>query len=105
MATLLHTNRETIIVTFSGGRTSAYMSWWLKENMSHTYDFKFIYANTGQEHPKTLAFVNNVDKYLGLNLIWVEGVVQEGRVGTTHKIVTYETCSKNGEVFEDVIKK
>jgi hypothetical protein len=98
--------KETIIVSFSGGRTSAYMSWWLKTYMSWLYDFKFVYANTGQEHPKTLEFVNNVDKYLELNLVWVEAVIHhEERKGTTHKVVNYETADRDGIVFEDMIKK
>jgi hypothetical protein len=98
--------KEIIIVSFSGGRTSAYMSWWLKTHMSWLYDFKFVYANTGQEHPKTLEFVNNVDKYLELNLVWVEAVIHQGeRKGTTHKVVSYETADRDGIVFEDMIKK
>lgn len=98
--------KETIIVSFSGGRTSAYMSWWLKTYMNHLYDFVFIYANTGQEHPKTLDFVNNVDQYLGLNLIWVEALVNpEDKKGTTHKVVDFKTADRVGNVFEDVIRK
>lgn len=98
--------KELIIVSFSGGRTSAYMCWWLINNMSELYDFKFIYANTGQEHPNTLEFVNNVDKFLGLDLVWVESVVHHGkRKSSTHKVVSYETADRNGEVFEEVIKK
>jgi len=98
-------DKEIIVVSFSGGRTSAYMSWWLKEHMSHLYNFVFVYANTGQEHPKTLEFVNNVDKFLNMNLVWVEAVVHESRTASTHKVVTYETASRNGEPFEEVIKK
>ncbi len=99
-------SKELIIVSFSGGRTSAYMSWWLKTNMSWLYDFKFVYANTGQEHPLTLDFVDNVDKYLELDLTWVEAEVHHGkRKSCTHKVVTYETASRTGEVFEEVIKK
>ena len=57
--------KEKIVVTFSGGRTSGYMCWWLITYMGHLYDFVFIYANTGMEHEKTLEFVNKVDEFLG----------------------------------------
>jgi len=98
--------KESIIVCFSGGRTSGYMSWWLKKNMSHLYDFTFIYANTGQEHEKTLEFVNKCDKYLGLGLIWLEAKVYHNeRKSCGYNIVTYESASRKGEPFEEVIKK
>jgi len=99
-------NKEIITVSFSGGRTSAYMCWWLKNNMSWLYDFKFMYANTGQEHPKTLEFINKVDKYLKLDLVWLEAVVYHGkRKSSGHTIVSYETADRTGKVFEEVIKK
>lgn len=99
-------SKETIICTVSGGRTSAYMAWWLKTHMSWLYDFKFIFANTGQEHPKTLDFVNKVDKHFNLDLIWVEAVVHHGkRKSSSHKVVSYEIADREGRVFEEVIKK
>ena len=97
--------KKTMAVSFSGGRTSAYMCWWLISNYSDKYNFIFIFANTGLEHEKTLEFVNKCDKEFGLNLIWVEAVAHEGRKGCTHKIVNFETASRNGEPFEGVIKK
>lgn len=97
--------KETIIVSFSGGRTSGFMCWFLKNYMNHLYDFVFIYANTGQEHEKTLEFVNKVDKYFNLNLIWVEAKVNEAGKGTTYTLTNFENASRKGEPFEEVIKK
>lgn len=97
--------KETIVVSFSGGRTSGFMCWFLQNHMSHLYNFVYVYANTGQEHEKTLEFVNNVDKLFNLNLVWVEAKVNEGRKGTTYNIVDFESASRNGEPFEEVIKK
>jgi len=98
--------KETIIVSFSGGRTSAYMCWWLQQNMSHLYDFIYVYANTGLEHQKTLEFVHNVDRFLNLNLVWLEAVVSiEKGKGTRHKIVDFYSACRDGEVFEEMIKK
>lgn len=98
--------KETLFVSFSGGRTSAYMCWWLLKNMSHKYNFIFVFANTGQEHEKTLEFVNQCDKRFGLNLVWLEAVVHHGvRIGCTHKIVSFETADREGKVFEEMIKK
>ena len=95
-----------VVVAFSGGRTSGYMCKYLINNKSSEYNFTFIYANTGQEHENTLKFVNQCDIEFGLNLIWLEAkVIHEEGKGTKHTIVTYETASRNGEPFEEVIKK
>lgn len=98
--------KEKILISFSGGRTSGYMTKMLMDNFSDKYEFVVVFANTGMEHEKTLGFVNNCDKYFGFNTVWVEAdVVHEKNKGTKHKVVTYETCSRNGEPFEQVIKK
>lgn len=96
--------KKDLISSFSGGETSAYMSFILSQDQR--YNCHHIFANTGEEDERTLDFVNAIDKLYGLNVIWLEAVVHHGeRVGTTHKIVTYETASRNGEPFKEVIKK
>jgi hypothetical protein len=97
--------KETLFVSFSGGRTSGYMCWWLIEYMSHKYNFIFVFANTGLEHEKTYEFVDKCDKHFGLNLVWVEAVVHPDRRGCTHETVNYKIASRNGLPFEEVIKK
>lgn len=92
-------------ISFSGGRTSAYMTKLLIDNLSNEYDFIVTFANTGLEHPKTLEFVHNCDTHFGFNTVWLEAVVHEGRVACTHKIVTYDTAARKGEPFHEVIKK
>jgi len=104
---------KKIMVTVSGGRSSAYKAIMLKKHYSHKYEMVFSFANTGQEHPETLNFINKLDKRFNLNLIWIEAVIHHGeRVASTHKVVSYETCTKIGErgesksdPFEEVIKK
>jgi hypothetical protein len=94
-------------ISFSGGATSGYMTWHLLNEFKHLYDeVVVIFANTGQETEETLRFVDNCDKYFGFNTVWVEAVVNPtSRVATQHTAVTYETASRKGEPFEDVIKK
>jgi 3'-phosphoadenosine 5'-phosphosulfate sulfotransferase (PAPS reductase)/FAD synthetase len=99
-------DKKNIVIAFSGGRTSGYMTKYLVDNYSHKYNFIIIFANTGQEHEETLKFINNCDKHFNFNTIWVEAVVHHGlRKANSHKIVTYETASRNGEPFEEIIKK
>lgn len=98
--------KEKYQVSFSGGETSAYMTKLLIDNFSDKYDFIVTFANTGLEHEKTLEFINNCDKYFGFNTIWLEADVQHGsRKSTKHKVVSFETASRNGEPFHEMIKK
>ncbi|WP_312462335.1 phosphoadenosine phosphosulfate reductase family protein [Comamonas sp.] len=97
-------SKPRLRVSFSGGRTSAFMSIWLKQHMSDHYDMRFVFANTGWEHPDTLRFVNEVDKRYDLGVAWVEAVPRrELGKSSGHRVVTYETASRNGEPFEAVV--
>lgn len=97
--------KENIIVSFSGGRTSAYMCWWLKTYMSHIWNFIFVYANTGLEHEKTLEFVNKVDKFLELNLTWLEAVIDpKPNKGTSYTIVDFDSACRDNRLFKDMCK-
>lgn len=99
-------SKPRIFVSFSGGRSSAYMAQWIKRTMGETHDLLFVFANTGQEHEETLKFVRRCDEAFGLGVVWVEADVQFGaRVSTKHRIVTFETASRNGLPFEHVIQK
>lgn len=97
--------KKDLLVLFSGGRTSGYMCYWIKRNWSHLYNLHFLYANTGQEHPKTLDFINICDQEMSLDLTWIEADVKEKGVGTSYKVVDYETASRDGRPFEDIVKK
>jgi hypothetical protein len=95
-----------LLVSFSGGETSGYMLSWILKNWSNKYEIKVVFANTGQENEETLLFVQKCSEYFKVEVIWVEAVVNpENRKGTTHKIVNFETASRNGEPFEAVIAK
>ena len=97
--------KKKLAVMFSGGRTSGRMSKWLIDNKSDEYDMTFVYSNTGQEHENTLKFIDQCDKAFRLNLHWIEADVKEKGVGTSYKIVDYETASRDGKPFEDIVKK
>ena len=82
------------------------MCHWLIENKSDKYDLIFVFANTGCEHEATYKFVDECDRNMGLNLTWVEAVVNpEHGKGIRHKVVTYDTAARKGEPFEAFIAK
>lgn len=98
--------KETIFVSFSGGRTSAYMSKWLVDNKSGEYDFIFVFANTGLEDEETLKFVDRCDHEWNLGINWIEADVSpEKGAPIKFKKVTCETASRNGEPFYQLCKK
>ena len=54
------------VVSFSGGRTSAYLCYLMKEKFGDEVDF--VYMDTGAEHPKTYDFIRKVNDEFKLNL-------------------------------------
>lgn len=66
----------------------------------------FVFANTGKENPETLDFVRDCSFAWDITINWVEADVNEKKgIGTSYKIVNYETASRNGEPFAAVNKK
>lgn len=99
-------SKKKLLVSFSGGETSAYMAQWLKANKSDEFEMVFVFANTGQENEETLEYVEKCDKAFDLDLVWVESVFHsEYRKGTTHKITNFESACRDESLFEDMIKK
>lgn len=96
-----------LLVSFSGGETSAYMTQLILEHWSFLYDDIVVaFANTGQEHPETLEFVHRCDTEFGFRTVWVEAEIFPGeRKALGHRIVTYETASRDGQPFEAAIAK
>lgn len=97
---------DKILVSFSGGRTSAYMTKWIIDNWSSTHEIMVVFANTGKEREETLMFVDQCDKKFGFNVVWVEAATDpRPRMGVRAKVVNYTTASRNGEPFEAMIAK
>ena len=97
---------DGLLISFSGGETSAYMTHRIfSSELFANIEKQVVFANTGQENEETLDFVKKCDDEFGFNTTWVEAVTQPGRVACTHKIVTFETASRNGEPFKAMIEK
>lgn len=98
--------KRKLLLSFSGGRTSAYMTKWCLDNLSDQYDMIVVFANTGKERDETLNFVNECDVRFGFNTVWIEAVIMPTKgEGTQFKIVDYETANRDGSVFVDMSKK
>jgi hypothetical protein len=98
--------KDKLLISFSGGRTSAYMTKWLLDNKQNEFDMVVVFSNTGREHEETLQFINKCDKELNFNTVWIEPVTNSKRgVGIRAKVVDFETANRTGKPFEDIIKK
>ena len=66
---------KNLIVSFSGGETSAYMTYQLLHDWnfcSQWADIKVVFANTGEEAEETLEFVKECDEKFNFNTVWLE---------------------------------
>lgn len=89
-------------ISFSGGRTSAYMLWRvLQSNGGLPDDAVVCFANTGLEAEETLEFVRDCGSHWGVPITWVE--YRDDDQG--YAVVNFETASRNGEPFKAIIDK
>ncbi len=89
-------------ISFSGGRTSAYMLWRvIQDNDGIPDETKVCFANTGKEDEATLEFVRDCGKNWGVQITWLEFIPNDPKF----KEVTFETASRDGEPFAALIKK
>jgi hypothetical protein len=105
--------KPKLLISFSGGKTSAYMMYWLLNEWKdrHLYDIIIVFANTGKENSETLVFVHKCSWIWNIPIIWVEAKHKDengipfSKKGwsVSHKVVDYFNCSRNGEPFEEMI--
>jgi 3'-phosphoadenosine 5'-phosphosulfate sulfotransferase (PAPS reductase)/FAD synthetase len=90
-------------ISFSGGRTSAYMLWRVLQSNGGKLpaDALVCFANTGKEEEATLRFVRDCGERWSVPIAWLEYVDAEPRF----KVVDFETAARNGEPFEALIRK
>jgi len=88
-------------ISFSGGRTSAYMLHQIMEaNGGLPEDrVEVVFTNTGREFPETLDFVAEVGQRWGVSITWVE--YRRGVPG--FEVIGRQGASMNGEPFDALI--
>ncbi len=93
---------EPTCISFSGGRTSAYMLWRVLQSNGGLPDEAIVcFANTGKEDEATLEFVRDCEANWGVKINWLEFRDNEKK----YEVVSFGTASRNGEPFETLIKK
>lgn len=86
------------VISFSGGRTSAYMLWRILQAHGGALpeDVLPIFANTGREMPATLDFVQACGQAWNVRIIWLEFVArrQDG-----YAVVSHNQAARDAEPF------
>lgn len=89
-------------ISFSGGRTSAYMLWRvLQSNDGLPPEAVVCFANTGKEDPATLDFVDRCSRVWHVAITWVEYRAD----APGYAVVDYASASRIGEPFHQCIVK
>ena len=92
-------------ISFSGGRTSAYMLYKVLEANDGLPEMaKVCFANTGKEMIETLNFVNECSKQWDVPITWLDYKYDDD-AANRFKLVDYETSSREGEPFAEMINQ
>lgn len=98
------------VISFSGGRTSAYMLWRILQAHGGTLpdDVVVLFENTGREMDATLDFVRDCGAAWNVPIIWLEfrhGHI-EGRTRRVRwaEVVSHNSASRKGEPFDMLLE-
>jgi 3'-phosphoadenosine 5'-phosphosulfate sulfotransferase (PAPS reductase)/FAD synthetase len=95
---------NNVICATSAGYTSVMMAIKMKEWYPEL-NIVNVFANTGKERIESLVFMHECDRYYNLNLVWLEAVINEKKIGTTYKVSSFYNLDTKGRIFEKGIKK
>ena len=90
------------VISFSGGRTSAYMLRKVLDAYEHKLPVGGVvcFANTGKEHEATLEFIHEIEQRW-CPVVWIEYRPD----GKKFEVVTFATANRDGFYFEQLIRK
>lgn len=98
-------NNKNIFGSISSGLSSVLMAIKLKK-WYPDHKIVFAMANTSRENKESLKFMQECSEYYDLDVMWIEAVINpEKGFGTGYRVVDYEGLKRDGEIFEQGIKK
>ncbi len=102
MSVELGMNKQ-VVVSFSGGRTSAYLCCLIKK--LHP-DAVFVFMDTGAEHESTYEFIKQVNDYFDLNLICLRTVVSDKwKEGVSYRVIDIDEIGHDLQPWRDMSLK
>ncbi|MDE1475078.1 phosphoadenosine phosphosulfate reductase family protein [Xenorhabdus bovienii] len=97
------------VVSFSGGRTSAYLVYLMEQRRKQGEDVRYVFMDTGAEHPMTYRFVREVVKFWDIPLIVLQADINP-QLGVSNGYTVWEpkdiqTRMPALKPFTDMVKK
>ena len=94
------------LISFSGGRTSAYMLWHILDAHGGQLpaDVHVCFANTGKEREETLRFVHECGVRWNVSIRWLEWRARKGEIPDRFEEVGFNSASRNGEPFMALVR-
>lgn len=98
------------VVSFSGGRTSAYLVWLFEQKRKkENINVEYVFCDTGAEHPKTYKFIKDVVDHFKIKLTCLRVKIDFDESGVasppSYKVVSLYDCKNDLKPFHDFIKK
>lgn len=90
------------VISFSGGRTSAY----LVDIFRNDPNAHFVFMDTGAEHPATYQFIKTLVKHWGIDLVCLRVVVNpEMGKGGDYKVISLDDLKQDLEPWKEMLMK
>lgn len=95
------------VVSFSGGRTSAYMVYLMEQKrINDGWDVHYVFCDTGAEHPKTYDFIKNVVKHFGIKITCLKtSIPKEFGKGPVFNTIDIDSIGWDLSVMKDMVTK
>ncbi|CDG95444.1 putative phosphoadenosine phosphosulfate reductase [Xenorhabdus bovienii str. puntauvense] len=96
------------VVSFSGGRTSAYLVYLMEQRRQQGEDVRYVFMDTGAEHPMTYRFVREVVKFWDIPLVVLQAEMNP-QLGASNGYTVWEPKDIQRmpvlKPFSDMVKK
>lgn len=91
------------VVSLSGGRTSGYLADLMRQKDPNT---KFIFMDTGAEHPATHQFIRDIVKHWGIDLVCLRVVINpELGAANSYRVIGLDEIGPDLTPWRDMLKK
>ncbi|PHM52525.1 phosphoadenosine phosphosulfate reductase domain-containing protein [Xenorhabdus sp. KK7.4] len=94
------------VVSFSGGRTSAYLVYLMEQRRKQGEDVRYVFMDTGAEHPKTYEFIRDLVQHWKIDLVCLRVVINpELGKGNSYEILGLYEITNDLKPWKAMLKK
>ncbi len=98
--------RDSILVSVSGGRSSAVMARIVQTSVKYSgFKKHFVFCNTSRESDATYEFLRKIELDWCIPLVYLEGIYPTGiGEGIKARTVSFKELKRDGSLFEEMIQ-